>query len=86
MGLGTRISDGCTSHIIIGRFSPRSIVATLIFTLCAMGVEALKHHIPFITDGAVLGQWYCAIVQVITFGILILANINVLIYIMVHRE
>jgi uncharacterized membrane protein YedE/YeeE len=39
VGLGSRLGSGCTSgHGIcgIGRFSPRSIVATLVFMLVAL--------------------------------------------------
>ncbi|MCQ8279262.1 YeeE/YedE family protein [Acetobacteraceae bacterium KSS8] len=41
VGIGTRIGSGCTSgHGIVGlaRFSPRSIVATLVFLVVGMGV------------------------------------------------
>ena len=47
VGFGARLGNGCTSgHGVcgVGRFSPRSIVATIIFiTLGAAGVYAVNH-------------------------------------------
>ena len=48
VGFGTRWADGCTSgHGVCGiaRFSPRSMVATLIFMLVAMVVVYLVRHV-----------------------------------------
>lgn len=47
VGFGTQLDGGCTSgHGVCGiaRLSPRSIVATLIFTATAMVVVALCRH------------------------------------------
>lgn len=47
VGFGTRLGGGCTSgHGVCGmaRFSPRSIVATLIFMGTAMVVVAIARH------------------------------------------
>lgn len=47
VGFGTRLGGGCTSgHGVCGiaRLSPRSIVATLIFTGTAMVVVAITRH------------------------------------------
>ncbi len=47
VGYGTRMSCGCTSgHGVCGvaRISPRSIAATAIFMLSAMGTVALLRH------------------------------------------
>jgi uncharacterized protein len=48
VGFGTRLSNGCTSgHGICGiaRLSPRSIVATAIFMVAAIGVVAVTRHV-----------------------------------------
>ena len=48
IGFGTRLGSGCTSgHGICGiaRLSPRSIVATGVFTIAAIIVVALTHHV-----------------------------------------
>jgi uncharacterized protein len=48
VGFGTRLSNGCTSgHGICGiaRLSPRSIVATAIFMVAAIGVVAATRHV-----------------------------------------
>ncbi|MDO6707560.1 YeeE/YedE family protein [Photobacterium sp. 1_MG-2023] len=48
VGLGTRLGSGCTSgHGIcgIGRLSPRSIVATLIFMVVAIMVVFIVRHL-----------------------------------------
>lgn len=48
VGFGTRLGSGCTSgHGICGiaRLSPRSIVATGVFTITAIIVVALTHHV-----------------------------------------
>ncbi len=47
VGFGTRLGGGCTSgHGVCGiaRMSPRSIVATIIFTITAMIVVAIIRH------------------------------------------
>jgi len=47
VGIGTRLSNGCTSgHGICGtaRLSPRSIVATIVFMIVAAIVVALTRH------------------------------------------
>jgi uncharacterized protein len=47
VGVGTRLSGGCTSgHGICGmaRLSPRSIVATVIFMVTAIVVVAIVRH------------------------------------------
>jgi uncharacterized membrane protein YedE/YeeE len=47
VGFGTRLGGGCTSgHGVCGiaRFSPRSIVATLVFMATAMIVVAIMRH------------------------------------------
>jgi uncharacterized protein len=47
VGVGTRMSNGCTSgHGICGiaRISPRSIVATLVFMAVAIVVVAITRH------------------------------------------
>ncbi len=47
VGVGTRLSNGCTSgHGICGiaRISPRSIVATLVFMAVAIVVVAIARH------------------------------------------
>ncbi len=47
VGVGTRLSNGCTSgHGICGiaRLSPRSIVATLVFMAVAIVVVAITRH------------------------------------------
>ena len=49
VGFGTRLGDGCTSgHGIcgIGRFSVRSIVATIVFMVTAIVTVAITHHVP----------------------------------------
>lgn len=48
VGFGTRLGSGCTSgHGVcgIGRGSPRSIVATLTFTLAAIATVFVTHHL-----------------------------------------
>jgi uncharacterized membrane protein YedE/YeeE len=48
VGFGTRLGSGCTSgHGICGiaRLSPRSIIATGVFTAAAIVVVALTHHV-----------------------------------------
>jgi uncharacterized membrane protein YedE/YeeE len=48
IGFGTRLGGGCTSgHGICGiaRLSPRSIVATLVFTAVAIAVVAIRRHV-----------------------------------------
>jgi uncharacterized membrane protein YedE/YeeE len=47
VGFGTRLGGGCTSgHGVCGiaRLSPRSIAATIIFTITAMIVVAIMRH------------------------------------------
>ncbi|MBX2811489.1 MAG: YeeE/YedE family protein [Myxococcales bacterium] len=47
VGLGTRIGSGCTSgHGVcgVGRLSPRSMVATLVFTAVGMVVASLSQE------------------------------------------
>jgi uncharacterized membrane protein YedE/YeeE len=47
VGVGTRLSGGCTSgHGICGmaRLSPRSVVATLVFMVTAAVVVAVVRH------------------------------------------
>ena len=49
VGFGTRLGGGCTSgHGIcgIGRLSPRSIVATIVFMVTAVITVAVTHHVP----------------------------------------
>jgi uncharacterized membrane protein YedE/YeeE len=48
VGFGTRLGSGCTSgHAICGiaRLSPRSITATMIFTVTAIVVVSLTRHV-----------------------------------------
>lgn len=48
VGFGTRLGSGCTSgHGICGiaRFSPRSIVATLVFTLAGIATVYVVRHV-----------------------------------------
>jgi uncharacterized membrane protein YedE/YeeE len=48
VGFGTRLGSGCTSgHGVcgIGRGSPRSIVATLIFMVAAVATVFITHHL-----------------------------------------
>jgi uncharacterized protein len=48
VGYGTRLGGGCTSgHGVCGiaRLSPRSIVATLVFTAAAIAVVAVNRHV-----------------------------------------
>lgn len=50
VGLGTRMGSGCTSgHGVcgIGRFSPRSIIATCVFMGIAILVVTLMRHVLF---------------------------------------
>jgi uncharacterized membrane protein YedE/YeeE len=47
VGFGTRLGGGCTSgHGIcgIGRFSARSIAATVVFMVTAVITVAITHH------------------------------------------
>ena len=55
VGVGTRMGGGCTSgHGVCGiaRFSPRSIVATVIFLLLAMVTVAVVRHGLGVAGGA----------------------------------
>jgi uncharacterized membrane protein YedE/YeeE len=48
VGFGTRLGGGCTSgHGIcgIGRLSPRSITATIVFMVTAIVTVAVTHHV-----------------------------------------
>ena len=48
VGFGSRLGGGCTSgHGIcgIGRLSPRSITATIVFMVTAVITVAVKHHV-----------------------------------------
>ena len=48
VGFGTRLGGGCTSgHGIcgIGRLSPRSIAATIVFMVTAVITVAITHHV-----------------------------------------
>ena len=48
VGFGTRLGGGCTSgHGIcgIGRLSPRSITATIVFMVTAVVTVAVTHHV-----------------------------------------
>lgn len=48
VGLGSRLGSGCTSgHGVCGisRLSPRSLVATLVFMLCAICTVYLLRHV-----------------------------------------
>ncbi len=48
VGFGSRLGGGCTSgHGIcgIGRFSPRSIAATIVFMVTAVFTVAVTHHV-----------------------------------------
>lgn len=59
VGIGTSLGSGCTSgHGLcgLGRLSPRSMVATLIFMLTAVVVVYfVRHFIPFLTLTLVSG-------------------------------
>lgn len=48
VGFGTRLSGGCTSgHGICGmaRLSPRSVAATIVFMVMAIGTVAITRHV-----------------------------------------
>jgi len=48
VGFGSRLGGGCTSgHGIcgLGRLSPRSITATIVFMVTAVITVAVKHHV-----------------------------------------
>ena len=48
VGFGTRLGGGCTSgHGIcgIGRLSPRSITATIVFMVTAVATVAITRHV-----------------------------------------
>lgn len=52
VGLGTRLSNGCTSgHGICGlpRFSLRSITAVFVFMLSGIAIATFRYHVPFMT-------------------------------------